>query len=202
VSGWLYAFDEQALVQTLSEVKQVVNTQDRGAWRSFWHHRGEAIVNLGGVPEHLGEERLPEPHAKGLLQILRATAHVSSLRRAELWEKAWHVQYPELSDEEAGFEVSESAEYEAIGQHVFAVGAMPPGLEFLDEQPAVATNWIGGRSVSRLWQMEEEEGFLAAAGAHLAARGTPLGHDLLAVRGMLEFAAPRGAALYLWDPGS
>ena len=119
-----------------------------------------------------------------------------------LREKAWHVHYPDLSDDEAGFPISESEEYEEVGRHVFTSGPMPPGLEALDEQPDVTTNWMSSRTVTHLWALEQTEGMLAAVGKALAAQRLPFGHDLLDVRAAIEYAAAGAHALYLWDPGS
>ena len=201
MSGWLYAFDERALNDKSNRLRRVIDESDRDEWRLFWQESGAAITNWG-APERLSAIVLPEPHSKERDQVLRVAAHASSLKRAELWEKHWHVHYPELSDEEAGFEVSESAAYEAIGDEIFTVGSVPDALGFLNEYPNITTNWVSAKSVAQLWRLEQDEGFLATAGATLFARGTPLGHDLLAVRGMLEYCAQREAALYLWDPGT
>jgi hypothetical protein len=201
MSGWIYALDERTLIQSSTDLRRIIDVPEPAAWHRFWCESGSAVVGLG-IPEYINEDHPPAPHSNDLLYVLRAAARSRSLRQAELWERAWHVHYPELSDQEAGFEVSESAEYEAIGDHVFTVGRLPLGLEFRDEQPDFATNWVGHKAVSRLWEMETEEGFLGTAGANLVARGTPLGHDLLAVRGMLEFGAARGAGLYVRHAGT
>jgi hypothetical protein len=201
MSGWLYGIDERELRRAVDTIKQAVQSRDDAAWRSFWQSH-KATGGACGAVDAILQRAVPEPDSGELVVAMRVAARAVASRTAELWEKAWHVHYPDLSDEEAGFEVSESEEYEAVGRHVFAVGAPPQGLEFLNEHPDVATNWVSFTAVGRLWQLEQEERMLATVGAALSARGTPLGHDLLVVRGMLEFCASSGAGLYLWDPGT
>jgi hypothetical protein len=148
------------------------------------------------------EAWLPTPGSKEHLLFLRRLIQSLAACRIVLNETKWHVAFPRLSDDEAGVEVSESEEYEALGSHVFTTGVMPNGLEFLDETPDVATNWVSSKSVKNLWSLERAEGLLQAAGAHMAKARLPLGTDFLQIRALLELGSQSGWALYLWDPGS
>jgi hypothetical protein len=201
MSGWLLAFDEQELRRSTESLRQVIRAGDAAQWRSYWLSRGQRISGVGQVDELL-EQGTPVVGSKQAVAALRLAARQAAVRSADLWERHWHVHYPGLSDDEAGFPVSESDEYEAIGLHVFTTSPAPAGLEFLDEQPDVATNWISQQSVHRLWRLEQAEGMLSVAGASMSARHTPFGHDLLTLRGMLEFCDSTSAALFLWDSGT
>jgi hypothetical protein len=196
---WLLALDEAQLRSSSAELARIVADQDDARWQAFWRQRLPKAAMWAAL-DSATEIALPPPGAT-LVRLLRAAARGSALRQVELVESAWHVHYPQLSDDDAGFEVSESEEYEAVGLHLYATSAMPSGLEFLDETPDAATNWVSPEAVRALWRFEQREGMLATAGQHMSARGVPLGHDLLSIRDMLEFAVSRDAALQLWSGG-
>jgi hypothetical protein len=145
---------------------------------------------------------MPGPGSKELTHLLRAVAWGVILHRTEITENKWHVHFPGLSDEVAGCELETSEEYEDLGRTVFCRGAMPSGLEYLDEFPDVRTNWISTDSVRRLWHLETEEGFLKGAGERMQQLGVPLGHDFVALRSLLQVAELAGWSLYMWEPGT
>ncbi|MGE0454892.1 MAG: hypothetical protein AB7O37_09700 [Vicinamibacteria bacterium] len=202
--GALFAFREGSLLRVAAAVAPLLATRDEGAWRKLWPGLALAwdlpvVLRDADLPGPApAASWLPGPHASEHQQFLRALARSLAASRTELQETKWHVTFPELSDEEAGCELGDSDEYEALGQHVFTAGAMPAGLEFLAE-PNVATNWVSAATVKRLWDLERTEGLLLAAGSQM---NTPLGRDFLNLRALLQIGQHSGWALYLWDPGS
>jgi hypothetical protein len=206
--GALFAFREGELLRATVAIGPVLDAGDAKAWKELWPGLGLAW-NLprvlrdadlgGGAP---GEAWLPAPRSTEHMRFFRELARSLAACRIGLEETRWHVCFPELSDDGAGFAVSESEEYEALGQQLFTSGAMPAGLELLDERPDVTTNWVSAKSVMRLWDLERTERLLQTAGSHMAKAGLPLGTDFLQIRALLGVGSQNGWALYLWDPGS
>src|SRR5262245_32269225 len=110
MSGRLFAFHHPTLTELSRRAHRVLTGRDAPGWRDLWREHGQAIMNWG-CPNEWSEAAVPIAEPRGLDYSLRLIAFASALRRAELWEKAWHVRYPDLSDDEAGFPVSESEAY-------------------------------------------------------------------------------------------
>jgi hypothetical protein len=208
--GFLLAFDEQDVRQAAARFRDAVANPPQ--WQLFvndvcsqplaqsWYRR-EGVVTM--VANHVGAvelraDVLPGGSERDVAERLYLLSR--GVMRKDLHETRMTVWFPNMSDDDAGYPISESEEYERLVVALFVSGQMPPELEALDgHADDAATNWVGPKTVRSLALLESEEGLLAGLAAAARAHFT---HDWKSTRDILERAAENGWALYFYERGS
>jgi hypothetical protein len=208
----LFAFRESQLKHLVEHVERVINAQDMPRWAQLWSRLGaiRPVQYLTGTLRMdfihyeldiaLDETHPPQPGSKEHKRLVRFIVWSQAIQRVELAESKWHVHFPELPSTFPELNLSESEEYYALGDLVFTNGAMPDGLETLDEYPDVTTNWIPLDSVQHLCALERNERLLQEVSKHPAR--TTFARDFAALKSMLEMSEQIGCSVYWWAPGT
>jgi hypothetical protein len=206
----LFAFDPLELRELTLEPLAALAASDAARWRtacaslfgrprkpadcklregrlSVWSFDGEAVLEPGVLPAR-----------QALGTALREFCIALARRQVMLGEPHPSITYPSLDDAALDSELADCDTWRYLLDAVFARGAMPADLWFLDGGDFVTTNWLGAKSMSHALRLEAEDQLLRRMQEQDARPAADVGR----VFGLFSECVAQGWDLYVFEPGS